>query len=62
MGDIVNLRAARKKVERRAAERAAAEQRHRYGRSKAKRRLETTRNIKMDRDLDGHRIEMGDGG
>jgi Domain of unknown function (DUF4169) len=60
MGDIVNLRRVRKNAERRAAERAAAEQRYRHGRSKAQRRLETTQDVKTRHGLDGHRIESGD--
>jgi Domain of unknown function (DUF4169) len=62
MGDIVNLRGVRKNAERCAAERAAAEQRCRHGRSKSKRRLETAQAAKARRDLDEHRIELGDEG
>jgi hypothetical protein len=60
MGDIVNLRRVRKNAERRAAERAAAEQRYRHGRSKTQRRLETAQDVKRRHGLDGHRIESGD--
>jgi hypothetical protein len=60
MGDLVNLRSVRKNAQRRAAERAAEEQRYRHGRSKAQRRLETAQGVKTRHDLDGHRIESGD--
>ena len=60
MGDIVNLRRARKKAERQAAERRAAANRLLHGRSKTERELETARGAKDRRDLDRHRIETGD--
>jgi hypothetical protein len=60
MGDVVNLRRARKDAVRRAAEREAAAQRHRHGRSKAARTLNAAQDAKARRDLDGHRIESGD--
>jgi hypothetical protein len=60
MGDIVNLRRARKAAERQAAERNAAAKRLLHGRSKAERKLESSRDAKARRDLDRHRIERGD--
>jgi predicted nucleic acid-binding protein len=60
MGDIVNLREARKQVKGEAARRKAAANRLRHGRSKAAREFEAAREIKRRRDLDGHRIEPGD--
>jgi Domain of unknown function (DUF4169) len=60
MGDIVNLRRTRKKAERQLAERKASANRLLHGRSKAERELETKRDAKAGRDLDGHRIETGD--
>ena len=60
MGDVVNLRRARKQAERQLAERTASANRLRYGRSKAERELEADRDVKARRDLDGHRIETGD--
>src|SRR5215475_8026352 len=60
MGDIVNLRRARKKAERQLAERTASANRLRHGRSQAERELETKRDAKARRDLDRHRIERGD--
>ena len=55
MGDIVNLRNARKR-----AERTASANRLLHGRSKAERELEAKRKVKARRDLDRHRIETGD--
>jgi Domain of unknown function (DUF4169) len=60
MGDIVNLRNARKRAERQRAERTASANRLLYGRSKAEREVEAKRKVKARRDLDRHRIEMGD--
>ncbi|OLB70711.1 MAG: hypothetical protein AUI16_24890 [Alphaproteobacteria bacterium 13_2_20CM_2_64_7] len=60
MGDIVNLRRARKRAERQLAERTASANRLRYGRSKAQRDLEAQRDVKARRNLDRHRIETGD--
>jgi hypothetical protein len=60
MGDVVNLRRARKKAGRRAAEESAAANRLSHGRSKAERKLDTARKEKARRDLERHRIETGD--
>jgi Domain of unknown function (DUF4169) len=60
MGDIVNLRNARKRAERQRAERTASTNRLLHGRSKAERELEAERKVKARRDLDRHRIETGD--
>jgi Domain of unknown function (DUF4169) len=60
MGDIVNLRRARKKAERQLAEQKASANRLLHGRSKAERELEAKRDAKASRDLDRHRIETGD--
>ena len=60
MGDIVNLRRARKKAERQFAEQKASANRLLHGRSKAERELEAKRDAKAGRDLDRHRIETGD--
>jgi hypothetical protein len=60
MGEIVNLRRARKESERRRAEREAAANRLMHGRSKAERELARKRDAKAGRDLDRHRIETGD--
>jgi hypothetical protein len=60
MGDVVNLRRARKKAQRELAEREASAKRLLYGRSKAQRDLDSERDAKASRDLDRHRIETGD--
>ena len=60
MGDIINLRMARKKAARQAAEQTASANRLRHGRSKAERELETIRGAKVRRDLDRHRIKTED--
>jgi Domain of unknown function (DUF4169) len=61
MGDVVNLRAARKQAKRRQAEQKAAANRLAHGRSKQERTLEGAKNDKATRNLDHHRIETGDG-
>jgi hypothetical protein len=60
MGDILNLRRARKSAERRAAEQQAAANRLRHGRSRSERDLEATRKKKERRELDLRRIEKAD--
>jgi len=61
MGDLVNLRTARKQAKRRQAEQAAASNRLVYGRSKTERALARARSEKARSNLDQHRIETGDG-
>ena len=60
MGDVVNLRKARKLAERELDQRRVAANRLRHGRSKAERELAASREAKLRRDLDRHRIETGD--
>ena len=60
MGDLVNLRRARKTAARQLDEKRAAANRVRHGRSKAERELSAARNAKSRRDLDQHRTETGD--
>jgi len=60
MGDLVNLRTARKRARRREAEQAAASSRLAHGRSKAERALGQSRNEKAQKELDRLRIETGD--
>ena len=60
MGDVVNLRRARKRAERELGERKADANRLLHGRSKAERELEAKREEKARRDLDRHRVETGD--
>jgi len=57
MGDVIKLRTERKRAKRRAAAETAAANRLLHGRSKATREVERARAAKMNRDLDGLRIE-----
>jgi hypothetical protein len=59
MGEVINLRSARKRRGRVEAAGAAAEHRARFGRSKAERQLEAARKEKRERELDGARISPG---
>jgi hypothetical protein len=61
MGDLVNLRTARKRAKRRQAEQQAASNRLVHGRSKAERALAQSQSDKARTDLDQHRIDTGDG-
>jgi Domain of unknown function (DUF4169) len=60
MAEIVNLRTARKRADRRRAEKHAAEARVSHGMSKADRVLAETERAKARRELDEHRIETGE--
>jgi len=60
MGDLVNLRRARKQAKRRAAEAEADSRRLAHGRSKAERALQQSRNDQARKQFDQHRIEAGD--
>jgi hypothetical protein len=60
MGTLVNLRTARKRAAQRQAADQAAENRVIHGRTKAERKLNSTRSAKSARDLDAHRIAMRD--
>ena len=58
MGDVVNLRAARKAAEREAARAKATENAAKHGRSKALKGLEAARAEKAARDLDGAKRDV----
>jgi hypothetical protein len=60
MGDIVNLRRARKKAEKQRHEECAADNRLVHGRSKAERELQSARRARFVRDLDQHRLGSGE--
>jgi hypothetical protein len=60
MGDVLNLRMARKRAERRRDEAEAAANRVVHGRPKAERKLTAARSDKARRDLDQHRIGEGE--
>ena len=61
MGDVVNLRSARKRAERQRKERQAAENRLSFGCPKAARLADDARKRQARRKLDQHRIETGEG-
>jgi hypothetical protein len=61
MGDIVNLRMARKRAKRHAAENEATSSRLTHGRPKIDRAAEQSRRERARKSLDRHRIETGDG-
>jgi hypothetical protein len=60
MGDVVNLRRARKSAERSLQQQSAAANRLKHGRSKAERELDAMHKAKTRRDLDQHRLDTGD--
>jgi hypothetical protein len=60
MGDVLNLRLARKNRDRQRKAENAAERRLTYGRSKAERKLEGAQRDKSASNLDGHRIGNGE--
>lgn len=61
MAKVINLRAARKRAARLQEEQRAAERRAEYGRPKGERLLVKARGEKARREVDGHRIENGEG-
>ena len=60
MGDIVNFRKARKRLERELDVQRAAENRVRHGRGKVERELVNARETKARRELEQHRITGDD--
>ena len=60
MAEIVNLRTARKRANRRRDDKRAAVARVSRGMSKADRALAKSNNAKFRRELDEHRIETGE--
>ena len=60
MGNIVNLRAARKRTARLRDEARAAENRTAHGQSKADRQREAVQRAKAAKHLDQHRIDTGE--
>jgi len=57
MGDVVNLRQARKARDRKVAEQAAAEARALHGRTKAQRKLEQAEAEKLTRAVDQAKLD-----
>lgn len=62
MAELVNLRTVRKRARRERDEARAGANRIAHGQPKAVRQLAEAQRTKVERDLDGHRIEPGDGG
>lgn len=62
MGDLINLRKARKRRERERDAAEAAHNRAAFGMSKAERRKVEAEREKAQRTLDSHRLEPPDGG
>ncbi len=60
MAEIVNLRLARKRAGRQRAQERAAAARVSHGMSKTERMLAKADRDKIRRELDGHRIEIGE--
>jgi hypothetical protein len=60
VGEVVNIRTARKKAAKRQAEIRAAENRLAHGRSKAERAGDEARAEKARSNLEGHRIDRED--
>ena len=60
MGDVINLRKARKIAEGSLHGGRAAANRLKHGRSKAERTLDAARDAKARHDLDQHRVDTGD--
>ena len=61
MAEFVNLRTARKRAKRRAQEQRADAHRLAHGQPNQQRKLADAQQTKASRDLDGHRIDIGDG-
>lgn len=57
MGDVINLRQARKARDRREKEAASGENRAKFGRAKAEKALEAASRARAERELDGHRLD-----
>ena len=61
MAELVNLRTVRKQAKRKRDEARANASRLTHGQIKGARKLAAAQEAKANRDLDGHRIEKGDG-
>jgi hypothetical protein len=61
MAELVNLRAVRKQAKRKQDEARANANRLAHGQPKGARKLTGAQEAKASRDLDGHRIDKGDG-
>ena len=61
MAKVINLRAARKRAARLQEEQRAVERRAQFGRPKAEQLVVKAQGEKARREVDGHRIENGEG-
>ena len=61
MGELVNLRTARKRAKHRQDDLRANANCLAYGQPKQRRKLDAAQQAKASRDLDQHRIDKGDG-
>ena len=61
MAEVVNLRTLRKQAKRKQDDARAGANRLAYGQPKAARKLAAAQEAKASRELDGHRIDKGDG-
>ncbi len=61
MAELVNLRTVRKQAKRKQDEARANANRLAHGQPKAVRKQAAAQEAKANRDLDGHRIDKGDG-
>ena len=61
MADLINLRTVRKQAKRKQDEARASANRLAHGQPKTARKLSAAQEAKASRDLDGHRIDKGDG-
>ena len=57
MGDVINLRQARKRLARRRDKTEAAANRRRFGRTKGERQKDEAERAEAERRLDNHRVE-----
>ena len=60
MAEVINLRAVRKRDKRREHDQRAHANRLAFGQPKDVRKIEAARQAKAGRDLDRHRVEIGD--
>jgi hypothetical protein len=61
MAELVNLRTARKRAKRQEDDQRASANRLAHGQPKHVRKLEAEKQTKANRDLEAHRIDIGDG-
>lgn len=60
MADVINLNQKRKAKARTDKEQQATENRIKFGRTKEEKKLEATKAKKLEKHLEGHKLEKGD--